>query len=65
MSVLEIDKVKILRAFSNQADMIIDHKKLDLILLAKKERICYILNLACPLDPGIEKKEKYNIKKLY
>ena len=32
----------------------------DLILLEKKEEICYIVNVGCPFDPRIEKKE--NIK---
>ena len=32
--------------------------KPDLILLEKKEKICYIVDDACPFEPRIERKEK-------
>ena len=30
--------------------------------MEKKEKICYIVDVACPFDPWIEKKEKYKVK---
>ena len=50
MRVLENDKVKILWDFSIQSETKIDHNQPYLILLEKKE-ICYIVNVACLLDP--------------
>ena len=40
----------------------IDHNKPDLLLLEKKEKIGYIVDVACPFDPQIEKKEKDKVK---
>ena len=40
----------------------IDHNKPDLIFLEKMEKICYIVDVACPFDPQIEKKEKDKAK---
>ena len=62
MRVLENDKVKILRDFSIQTETKTDHNKPDLILLEKKEKICYIVDVACPFDPRIEKKRKDKVK---
>ena len=50
MRVLENDKVKILWDFSIQTESKINHNKPDLILLEKKEKICYIVDVACPFD---------------
>ena len=54
-------RVEILWDFSIQTETKTDHNKPDLILL-EKENICYILDVACPFDPQIEKKEKDNGK---
>ena len=40
----------------------IDYNKPDLILLEKKEKICYIVDVARPFDTWLEKKEKNTIK---
>lgn len=36
----------------------IDHNKPDLVLLDKKGKTCYIIDVACPFDTRVEKKEK-------
>ena len=38
--------------------MEIDHNKPALVLLDKKERSCYIIDVAYPFDTRVEKKEK-------
>ena len=58
MAVLENEEVKLLWVFSIETEIEIDHNKLDLILLDKKGRTCYIIDVACPFDTRVEKKEK-------
>eukprot|EP00795_Rhopilema_esculentum_P013890 gene13890-biopygen3805 len=58
MAVLENEEVKLLWDFSIQAEISIDHNKPDLVLLDKKGRTCYIIDVACPFDTRVEKKEK-------
>ena len=58
MTVLESEEIKLLWDFSIQTEMKIEHYKSDLILLDKKERICYIIDMACSFDTKVEKKEK-------
>ena len=43
--------------FSIQTEMKINHNKPDLIVL-EKEKIWYIVDVACPFDPQIENKGK-------
>ena len=52
----------ILWDFSIQTETKISHNKPDLILLEKKEKICYIVDFACPFDRRIEKKERDKTK---
>ena len=61
MRVLENDKVKILRDFSIQTETKFDHNKPDLLLLKKKEKVCYIVDVARPFDLR-RKTEKNNVK---
>ena len=58
MSVLENEKVKLLWDFSIQTEIKIDHNKPDIVLLDKKEKTCYVIDVACPFDTRVEKKEK-------
>ena len=62
MRLLKNDRVEILLDFSIQTEMKTDHNKPDLILLEKREKICYIADIAWPFDTRIEKKEKNKIK---
>ncbi|XP_065055325.1 uncharacterized protein LOC135683870 [Rhopilema esculentum] len=58
MAVLENKEVKLLWDFSIQTEIRIDHNKPDLVLLDMKGRTCYIIDVACPFDTRVEKKEK-------
>ena len=58
MSVLENEKVKLLWDFSIQTEIKIDHINPDIVLLDKKEKTCYVVDVACPFDTRVEKKEK-------
>ena len=62
MRLLENERVKILWDFSIQRATKIGRNKQDVILLEKKEKICYIVDVACPFDQRIEKKEKNKVK---
>ena len=62
MRVLGNNKFKSLRDFSVQTEMKIDHKKPNLILLKKREKISYV-DVTCPFDPPIEKKENAIVRK--
>ena len=57
--VFENDEVKILWDFSIQTETKIDHNKPDLICL-KKKKIWYIVNVANPFHPQIEREESKN-----
>ena len=50
MSVLENEKVKLLWDFSIQTEVKIDHNKPDIVLLDKKEKTCYVIDVACPFS---------------
>ena len=73
--VLENDRAKLLWDWSVQTDVKLDHNKPDLILLVKETKTCYIIDVACPFDTRIDKKEdeknkhyndlKYEIKKCW
>ena len=54
--------VRILWEFSIQTETKIDNNKSDIVLLEKKDSICYIVDVACSIDPRIEKKEKDKLK---
>ena len=43
---------------SIQTEMKIEHNKPDLVLLDKKERTCYIIDVTYPFDTRVEKQEK-------
>ena len=57
-SVLENEDHKILWDFSIQTDHVIEARRPDLVVVAKKERSCKIIDFAVPGDSRIEKKEK-------
>ena len=62
-SVLENEDYKILWDFSIQTDHVIEARRLDLVLVDKKERICKIIDFAVRGDSRIEEKEKDKIEK--
>ena len=62
-SVLEDEGYKILWGFSIQTDHVIEARRLDLVAVDKKERICKVIDFAVPGDSMIEEKEKGKIEK--
>ena len=63
--VLENDSHKLLWDFNIQTDHLIPARRLDLIIINKKMRICKIVDFAVPADQRInlkesEKKDKYH-----
>ena len=63
--VLESEDCKILWDFSIQTDKVLDHNKPDLTVVDKKKKECMLIDVACPFDTRIvkkeeEKEEKYN-----
>ena len=75
IAVLENEAVKLLWDFSMQTESKIEHNRPDIVVIEKKSKTCYIIDVACPFDTRIEKKEmekkdaygdlKYEIFKVY
>ena len=57
-SVVEYDRVKILRHFNIHTDHVIQHRRPDIVVLYKTERKCYLIDIAVPGDKRIELKEQ-------
>ena len=62
MKVLENDEVKLLWDFSIQTEKRIEHKKPDIVVLDKKQKLYLIIDVACPFDTRIKKKEQEKIE---
>ena len=60
-SVLENDEVKILWDFSIQTEQKIEHNRPDITIFDKKEKQCYVIDVAWPFDTTIQKKEKEKV----
>lgn len=58
MNVLENDKFKVLWNFSILSERRIEHNKPDIVVLDKNQRMCHIINVACPFDTTIKKNEQ-------
>ena len=58
---LKNDQVKVLWDFKIQTDRHLDHNRPDIVVLEKKERVCYIINVACPFDMRVLEKEQEKI----
>ena len=54
---LENDQVKVLWDFKIQTDLHLDHNRPDIFVLEKNERVCYIIDVACPFDMRVLEKE--------
>ena len=55
--VLENEDYKMLWDFSIQTDHVIEARRLDLVVVDKKERICKVIDFAVPGDSRSEEKE--------
>ena len=58
---LENDQIKVLWDFKIQTDLYLDHNRPDIVVLEKKERVCYIIDVACPFDMRVLEKEREKI----
>ena len=61
--VLENDEVKILWDFTIQTERKLEHNKPDLVVLNKKEKIIYVVDVVCPFDTRIKDTERTKIEK--
>ena len=57
-NVLESENCNILWDFPKQADKTLEHNQPDITVIDNKSKKCLLIDLACPLDTRIEKKEK-------
>ena len=55
--VLESEDWKILWNFPLQADKTLEHNQPDIIVIDKKSKMYLLIDLACPLDTGMKRKE--------
>ena len=62
LALLENDEVKLLWDFSIQTEKRIEHNKPDIVVLDKKQKLCLIIDVACPFDTRIKKKEQEKIE---
>ena len=53
--------MKILWDFSIQTEQKIEHNRLDITVIDKKEKLCFVIDVACPFDTRIQKKEKEKV----
>ena len=61
--VLESEKRKVVWDFKIQTDKQIEANKPDLVLLAKEDRICFIIDIACLFDTRIGNKQEEKVEK--
>ena len=62
-SVSESDEVKLLWDVNIQCDHVIEARRLDIVVVNKKEKKCTIINIAVPADKRIDEKENGKIEK--
>ena len=58
---VENDKVKILWDMKIQTDKVLEHSRPDILVLDKDQRICKIIDVACPFDTRIIEKEREKV----
>ena len=61
-SVVDNDRVKILRVFNIQIDYVIQHRGADIVVLYKIERKCHLNDIALPGDKRFELKEQEKVE---
>jgi hypothetical protein len=62
-NVIETNETKILWDFSIRTDRVIQAHKPDIVVVDKKTKKCQIIDVACPLDMNVAKKEMEKITK--
>jgi len=61
-TVLENENVKILWDMKLQTDKVLAHNRPDIVVLEKKERLCRLIDVACPFDTRVVDKEREKIE---
>ena len=59
----ETDRVKILWDFNIQTDHVIEHRRPDVVVLDKHEKMCHLIDIAVPGDSRVEAKENEKVQK--
>ena len=59
----ETDHVKILWDFNIQTDHVIEHRRPDVVVLDKHEKMCHLIDIAVPGDCRVEAKENEKVQK--
>ena len=59
----ETDHVKILWDFNIQTDHVIEHRRPDVVVLDKHEKMCHLIDIAVPGDSRVEAKENEKVQK--
>ena len=60
---IENDQVKVFWDFRIQTDHQIEHNRLDVVVLDKIERSCYVIDITCPFDTRVLEKEQEKVEK--
>ena len=60
--VLENEDVKVLWDFPIQTDKKLDHNRPDITMIDKRKKVCWLIDVACPFDTRIDKKEHEKIE---
>ena len=60
--VLENEDVKVLWDFPIQTDKKLDHNRPDITMINKRKKVCWLIDVACPFDTRIDKKEHEKIE---
>ena len=62
---IELEEVKLLWNFNIQCDEVTEGRRLDIVIVEKRERICKIIYVAVPNDSRVNAKEqKKNNRKI-
>ena len=56
--VLENKHVKVLWNVIIKTDKLLDHNRPDIIMIAKKKKVCWLIDVVCPFDTRTNKKER-------
>ena len=59
----ETDHVKILWDFNIQTDHVIEHRRPDVVVLDKHEKMCHLIDIAVPGDSRVASKENEKVQK--
>ena len=60
--VLENEDVNVLWDFPIQTDKKLDHKRPDITMIDRRKKVCWLIDVACPFDTRIDKKEHEKIE---